>query len=163
MSRNTKGQIIGGNIQAEIRVVSSIIGSQNEKRTIISVKGFSRNAIKTRLEELISEIENLKNEMAKLKQEISTYANITHSTEIEMKKYIRLQDEFFKIKDKIKDLESDKKNLASALRTRGEGEITVTKKVYPGVVFEIKNLVKEINIVMLNSSFFIQDGEIKQI
>lgn len=158
-----KGQIIGGNIQAEIKVVSSIIGSQSEKKTLISVKGFNRNAIKARLEELISEIESLKNEMIKLKQEISTFASITQITESQKHKYTSLQNEFFKIKDKIRDLENDKKSMANALRTRGEGEITITKKVYPGVVLEIKNIIKEIENVMSNSSFFIQDGEIKQI
>ncbi len=158
-----KGQIIGGNIQAEIRVVSSIIGSQSEKKTLISVKGFSRNAIKARLEELIGEIESFKNEMSKLKQEISVFSGITHDTEEQKKKYLSLQDEFFKIKDKIRDLESDKKSMSNALRTKGEGEITITKKAYPGVILEIKNITKEIGVVISNSSFFIQDGEIKQI
>ena len=51
-------------------VVSSIIGSQNKKELLISVKGFSRNIMKARLEELISEIESMKNELAKLKQKI---------------------------------------------------------------------------------------------
>lgn len=157
-----KGQIIGGSIQAEIRVVSSIIGSQNEKRTLISVKGFSRNIMKARLEELISEIESMKNELVKLKQKILVITNATHNTEDQRNKYLTLQEEFFRIKDKIRELENDRKIMSNALRTKGEGEITATKRVYPGVVLEIKNITKEIAVAISNSSFYLQDGQIKQ-
>jgi len=37
-----KGQISGGNIQCETKVLSPVLGSPSEKRTVISVKGFNR-------------------------------------------------------------------------------------------------------------------------
>ena len=73
-----------------------------------------------------------------------------------------LQEEFFRIKDKIRELENDRKIMSNALRTKGEGEITATKRVYPGVVLEIKNITKEIAVAISNSSFYLQDGQIKQ-
>lgn len=158
-----KSQIIGGNIQAEIKVVSSIIGSTNENKTVISVKGFSRNALKERLETLIGEIEDMKNEMTKVKQEISVLSGKSDLTDVQRNRYKLVQAEFFNIKDKIKGLEIDRKMLTNALRTKGEGEITIMKKAYPGVILEIKNVTKKIDDQINNTSFYIQDGDIKQV
>jgi predicted RNase H-like nuclease (RuvC/YqgF family) len=66
---------MGGNIRAEIRVVSAIIGTPGEKRTNISVKGFSRLILKEKLEKTLMEIENLKNSLSKVKQEMAMYSN----------------------------------------------------------------------------------------
>ncbi|MHB8065579.1 MAG: DUF342 domain-containing protein, partial [Ruminiclostridium sp.] len=41
---SAKGQIMGGTINAEIRVISAIIGSASEKKTYVGVKGFDRNS-----------------------------------------------------------------------------------------------------------------------
>lgn len=158
-----KGQIIGGYIQAEIKVMSSIIGSPSEKKTIISVRGFDRNSIKARLEALISEIESLKNDLAKAKLEISSYSNTMQFTDELRREYTNVFNNLFKIKDMIRDCENEKKLMVNALRTKGEGEITIMKKAYPGVVLEIKDVKKEISEHVISSSFFIQDGEIKQI
>lgn len=158
-----KGQIIGGNIQAEIKVVSPVVGSPNENKTVITVKGFSRNDLKVTLETLISEIENLKNDMSKVKQEIAGFNNKTNLTAEQNNRYKCSQTEFFNIKDKIKGLENDRKMIVNALRTKGEGEIIIMKKAYPGVILEIKNVTKKIDDQVINASFFIQDGEIKQI
>lgn len=158
-----KGQIIGGNVQAEIKVVSSILGSTSESKTTVSVKGFNRDELKGKLETIISEIENMKNEMEKLKQEISALSINTKLTDVQRDRFMQAQSEFFSIKDKIRELENNKRIITNALRTKGEGEITVLKKVYPGVVLEIKNIMKKIDKSILTTSFFIQNKEIKQL
>lgn len=158
---SSKGQIIGGNIQAEIKVVSPIIGSPSEKRTLISVKGFDRNRLKERLEELINEIEAIKNELAKTKQEIAGYVGIAQLTSEQLSKFTNVQQKFFKIKDELKSCEDERKSIADALRTKGEGEISILKKAYPGVMLEIKNVVRELESPIINTTFFVQDGEVK--
>lgn len=158
-----KSQIIGGNIQAEIKVVASIIGAANENKTVISVKGFNRDELKEKLEILISEIEDLKNEMIKIKQEINIFSSKTNLVDEQRDRYKLVQSKFFSIKDKVKDLERDRKLIVSALRTKGEGEITITKKAYPGVILEIKNVTKKIDLEENNACYYIKDGEIKQI
>ncbi|AEV66799.1 DUF342 domain-containing protein [Acetivibrio clariflavus] len=157
------GRIIGGNIQAEIRVVSSILGSSSESKAAISVKGFNRDELKEKLETIINEIENMKNDMEKLKQEISQLSLKAKLTDSERNRFIKAQSEFFNIKNKIKELENDKRIITNALRTKGEGEVTVLKRIYPGVVLEIKNIMKRIDKPILTTSFYIQNGEIKQL
>jgi len=158
-----KSRIIGGNIQAEIKVVSSIVGAANENKTVISVKGFDRDELKEKLENLIGEIEEKKNNMAKIKQEISVFSSRTNLTDVQRNRYKTVQSEFFDIKDDIKDLENERRMITNALRTKGEGEIKILKKAYPGVVLEIKSISMKIDDQIINTSFYLQDGEIKQI
>lgn len=158
-----KGQIIGGTINAELKVVSSIMGSSSEKRTIIKVDGFDRNSLKERLEKLICDIERLKNEMIKVKQELSTYTEFS-KLNLELKSsYLSAQERFLKISSEIKDCENERKIIINALRTKGEGEVTILKKAYPGVALEIKRVIKDINNLTLATSFFYQDGNIVQL
>lgn len=158
-----KGQIIGGKIQAEIKVVSSIIGSASENKTIISVKGFNRVELKENLEAIINEIENLKNEMERLKQEILVISISPNLTDVQISRFKQAQSDFFSIKDRIKELENNKKAITNALRTKGEGEVIVKKRAYPGVVIEIKGVLKNIKADVLATSFFIEDRNIRQI
>jgi uncharacterized protein (DUF342 family) len=54
------GKIIGGNIKAEVRVISPIIGSNIEKRTIISITGFDRHEMEKELSNLAAALYELK-------------------------------------------------------------------------------------------------------
>ncbi|WP_265445957.1 DUF342 domain-containing protein [Acetivibrio straminisolvens] len=158
-----KGQISGGNIQCEAKVLSPILGSPSEKRTLISVKGFNRNTLKERLEEVIKSIEALKNELVKVKVEAEAYFNSEEQMKSGSLKAEDIKQRFYKIKEQLKELEEEKKTIADVLRTKGEGEISILKKAYPGVVIEIKNVIKEIDRPIINTTFYIQDGYIKDV
>ena len=158
-----KGQIIGGTIQADIRVVASTIGSSSEKRTFISVSGFDRNTLKANLEKLIVDIDKTKSELAKAKQEVSVYSNTSGLTREQINVYERIKDRFFEIKDKLKHLEEERKTVTGYLRTHGEGEISVLKKIYPSSVLEIKRIIREIYKPVMSTSFYVQDGQIKEL
>ncbi|MCX8128912.1 MAG: FapA family protein [Clostridia bacterium] len=158
-----KGQIIGGNIEAEIKVVSSIIGSASEKRTVISVKGFDRNFLRDRLEKVISRAEVMKNDLNKCKQEIAIFSGAQELTREQNSIYEHTKDRFFDLKKDLKHLEDEKKALVNYLKTHGEGEIAILKKAYPATVLEIKKIVKEINVVTTNTSYYVQDGELKEL
>ncbi len=158
-----KGQIIGGTIQAEIRVVASTIGSSGEKRTYISVAGFDRSTLKAQMEKLITDIELAKSEMTRAKQEVSVYTNVSGLTREQMNVYERIKDRFFEIKDRVKHLEDERKAIAGYLRTRGEGEISVLKRIYPNSVLEIKRIIREIYRPVMSTSYYVQDGEMKEL
>jgi len=49
-------------------------------------------------------------------------------------------------------LRKRKKAISDTLRTRGEGEISILKKAYPGVVIGIKNIIKEIDRPIVNTT-----------
>ncbi|NLL04922.1 MAG: DUF342 domain-containing protein [Clostridiaceae bacterium] len=160
---SSKSQIIGGNIQAEVKVVASSIGSENENKTVISVIGFNREEYKEKLENLISEIELLKNELIKVRQDIIILSNKTNLVDEQRERYKWAKSEFLSIADKLKGLERERKLIVSALRTKGEGEITITKKAYPGVILEIKNITEKISSEINNVCFYLKDGKIEQL
>lgn len=158
-----KGQIIGGTIQADIKVVASIIGSSSEKRTYISVAGFDRNTLKANLEKLAVDIEKTKTELARAKQEVSVYSNTSGLTREQINAYERIKDRFFEIRDKLRHLDDERKTVTGYLRTHGEGEVSVLKKIYPNSVLEIKRIIKEIYKPVLSTSYYVQDGQIKEL
>lgn len=158
-----KGKIIGGQIDAEIKVVSSIIGTPSEKRTVISVKGFDRKALKEKIEMLTQKTEILRNEMTKAKQQMSTYTNTSNLTRERADEYERIKEIYFKLKDALKILDDERKALTNYKRTKGEGEISILKRAYPNTLIEIKGISKELNTEVLTTSYYIQDGELKEI
>lgn len=157
------GQIIGGNTEAEIKVAASIIGSSSEKRTNIIVKGFDRKILKSNADKLAEIIESVKDDLYKAKQEMAVCTNTSNRSKDHAAMLERIRGNYFEIRDNLKRLEEERKILISYLKTAGEGEIAVMKKVYPNTVFEIKGITKEINKPLLGSRFFAQDGEIKEI
>lgn len=157
-----KSQIIGGSIEAEIRVIASIIGSSSEKRTIITVKGFDRNVLKENVEKITIAIESLKAELVKAKQEVSVYSNITGLLREQVVAYERIKARYFEIMDGLRKLEEERKALTGYLRTAGEGEVSVLKRIYPNTLLEIKGKGKEVNREQLGTRFYIQDGIFKE-
>ncbi|HEX2945350.1 MAG TPA: FapA family protein [Clostridia bacterium] len=158
-----KGQIIGGNIEAEFRVVSSIIGSSSEKRTCITVKGFDRQLLKQAFDNTSANIEALKAELAKAKLEVSVYGGASGLSREQLAEYDRIKDNYYELRDRLRRAEEERKALSQYLRTRGEGEISVLKKVYPNTLFSIKKKLKEISVPTMSTSFCIVDDQIKEI
>lgn len=160
---SAKGQIIGGTIEAEIKVVVSTVGSTSEKRTSISVSGFDRRQLKMSLDQVSSNIEKLKVDLAKAKLEVSVYGSIHGLTREQTMAYEKIREQYFSARDKLKQSEEERKVLTGYLRTHGEGEISILKKVYPNTRLEIKKITKEITDPVMSTSFYVQDGEIKEL
>lgn len=156
-----KGQIIGGSIQAEYKVVATVIGSPSEAKTQISVKGFNRTDLKENYEKMDIIIRKLKDDLLKAKQEMSLYS--TELTSAQMLALERVKERFSDIKNKLKYSEDGKKAISNYLRTKGEGEVTVLKKAYPNTIIDIKKNVREIKTTILNTTFYYQNEEINEI
>lgn len=160
---SSNGQIIGSKILAEIKVSSAIIGSEYEKRTEIEVTGFDRNVLKDELDSVFHGISELKMEQQKIKQMMSQYEGLAKPTIMQRKEYEDGFERIVAIKSEIKDLEDKRKSIANYLKARGDGEITVTKKVYPNSALTLKRNAIEITSVTPAGSYYIQEGEIKHI
>lgn len=159
-----KGQIIGGNIQAEIRVAATVIGSVSEKRTYISVTGFDRLQYKDKLEWVIGEIETIKKAVNKSKNDLAKLVDSTGKISPELwKTYEKAQTYYAELRDTLKDLERQKINLVNYLRTHGEGEVAVLKKAFPGTIIEMHGNIKEIVKPTMTTTFYYQNGDIKSI
>ncbi|HEX9060134.1 MAG TPA: FapA family protein [Clostridia bacterium] len=157
------GQIIGGNIRAEIRVIASVLGSSSEKRTVISITGFNRSLLREKLEKLIPKIEEIKNSIAKVKQTISSYSDSNDLTREQKALYMDTLDTYSHLGINLKELEYERRTLTGYLMARGEGEISILRKAYPNTVIEIKSVIKEIDKILLSTTFYFKDGEVKEL
>ena len=156
-----KGQIIGGNIQAEYKVVATVIGSPSEARTQISVKGYNRAVLKKTYEDMDTDIIKLKDDLVKVKQEMSLYSTeLTHEQMIDLE---RIKELYCDIKNKLKQSEDGKRAVSNYLRTKGEGEVAILKKAYPNTIIEIKKNIREIKKTILSTTFYYQNQEINEI
>jgi uncharacterized protein (DUF342 family) len=157
-----KGQIIGGTINAEIRVISAIIGSASEKKTNICVKGFDRNNYKSTLDELSNTIAVLKAEINQFKQKLAIFANTLDGGQARKVEYDRLNEKYNELKIALQENEENKKNMMNYLRTKGEGEITILKRAFPNTSLEIKKIQREIQTPILRVSYYYNEGSIKE-
>ena len=156
-----RGNIIGGHIKAETKVTSAVIGSPLEVKTIVEVSGFDRDAYLEKLETIKANIEKLRSEQQSLRKELNT-ASQQEMTSNEIKIYNELFNELAEIQDKIKSLEYDKVNINRCLKTKGNGEIAVTKRVYPNCTLIINKNQLDITTPTISTSFFFVNGELKQ-
>ena len=158
----SNGQIIGGYIKADIRISAPIIGSEIERKTVVEVSGFNRQAMLEALEGLLRKISEFKTEQQRLKQLVST-ADTSKMNQFQKKEYNDMNERLYSIREDIKNLEDERKNIAEYLKAHGEGEIAVTKRVHPNSTLIIKGQINEITSTALAATFYFQDGEVKQL
>ncbi len=152
---SSNGKVIGGSIKSEIRISVPVCGSEMERRTTLEVTGFNRQALIRRLDEVFHEISIKKTELQKLKSQSSAPSG---NSSVQ-----NLSDSLFLIKDQIKQMEDERKQLASYLKTKGEGEISVTKRLHPNCSIILSGMYAEATPGGIAQTFYLKDGEIKQI
>ena len=158
-----KGQIIGGNINAHIRVVSAIMGSSSEKRTNVCVKGFDRNEYKNILDELNNKVEVLKAEINKYKQQLSIFVNLYDNGQVRKDQFDSINEKYNSFKSALTEVEENKRNMINYLKAKGEGEISILKKAFPNTMLEIRRIQKEIQKSVLRVTYYYHEGEIKEL
>ena len=160
---SSNGQIIGGNIKAEFRVLSPIIGSGIERKTNIEVTGFNRESLKEELDKIFRNISLLKKEQQDLKQLISHLESIKELNSFQKKEHSDGFARILAIKEEISNLEEKKKNISGYLKTKGEGEICITKKLYPNCTLKIKKMLVDLSGGTSATSYYVQNDELKQV
>jgi uncharacterized protein (DUF342 family) len=160
---SSKGQIIGGRIQVEQKVSAAFIGNAGEKRTQIVVTGFDRKVLKDQLEQLHKSIELAKTKLVKAKQLFSIYSYTIEAGSKQYNEFEAAKENYFNLKDTVKNLETELKTLLKCFKVKGEGEIDISKRAYPNTVIEMKGEIKEIKKEKLTSCYFLQDGLIREI
>ncbi|HYE82612.1 MAG TPA: FapA family protein [Clostridia bacterium] len=155
------GKIIGGSINAEIQVITGVIGNKSEKKTYVNVSGFDRAAIKKEFEQLLDKYKAMLSEVNKIKQQIELFERNTSGAEyVNSKEYSQYLRKYEDILVEIRLLDEYRKRLQQVLETKGEGEIGVYKAAYPETYFEIKNMQKRIDSIV-SGSFYAMDKEIR--
>lgn len=135
---STSSKIIGGEVDAEIRIDVSELGSKAGIPTKISVEGFSRIEMKKEYEDMGTIIENLKEKMETLKKSMSRFKLDDMSNEDRFKMDV-LDTEYYETKNRLSKLMNMRKKYTSLLKTKGEGEVKIRKATYPGVQIRIKD------------------------
>lgn len=155
---SSKGQIIGGTVYADARVVANTIGSPSEKRTLINVRGINKEKIKQRLEEINKILGSKKADQAQLKNDL----NNASGKQANPRDVDALREKVAQITDEIKELEEEKKTLGGYLKMRGDGEIVIQKKIYPNCFIEIKSCSKEIHEAQNGITYYESENELKE-
>ena len=156
-----RGRIIGGTIDADVRVSSADIGNVAENRTVIRVRGFDRNKLKIELDEKVARLKDTRRKITELRQHIRVYSCSSDLSEAQRNRYEKLKNQYADLKDEIKELEYEIKNLVDDLKTPGEGAVIVRNRIYPRVRVEIKGLGEEITKEQFMTTFYYKDNAIK--
>jgi len=158
-----KGKIIGGKIDADIKVSAAEIGNKSESRTFIKVRGFNRNELKLELDRTMKELEENKKEIIRIRQHLQVYSNAGTSnlSKEHIDNYENLKNSYAQRKEIIKELEYKCKSLNEYLKTPGEGSVIAKTRIYPKVRIEIKNLCEEVSQAVPMVTYYYKDNEIK--
>jgi uncharacterized protein len=160
---SSSAQQMGGHSKAKYMISLPILGSVIEKITSVEVTGFDRQALENEIEEIIQQTEDLKNKQKSINQKILTYDTLQNPDPFQKKEYGRLLENAFNIRNDIKLLEEKRKEYKNYLKTKGEGEIAITKRFYPKTTIILSGTVAEPREDGLASTFYLQEGQIKQI
>ncbi|MEN8908368.1 MAG: FapA family protein [Clostridiales bacterium] len=155
-----KGSIIGGNVKAKIKVISPTIGSSSEIKTFINVLGFERDNLKHSLEKVLADIEDTKNEMITIKSELISYQE--DFKDEDMEKYQDISDKYVDICEKLKKMSEERNIIIDCLRTMGEGEIKILNRMFPNVYLKIREKFLENVEQTIAMSYYVLKGEWKQ-
>lgn len=132
-------RIIGGEINADIRVCAGEIGSKSEVMTRINVKGFEREQMLKDYDNLGITIDKLKQMSQLQKQKLSVYKNIDidDMDKNKRKEMEQLELEYERCQKSLKVYNQKRKNLVGYLHAKGEGEIQAMKYMHPNVHMSI--------------------------
>lgn len=158
-SLNSK--IIGGHIEASVRVVTGEIGNRAEIATSITVLGFDRVAYKEEYDKINALIDNIKDQIVYLNQKLSIYSPADLDAS-QKKIYSELENAYDTFNKKLKLLYEKKKRYISYLHSKGDGEVKVSHCIYPNVNIMIKNHTHYVSKhVSLPTSYYVTNNEFK--
>lgn len=158
-SLNSK--IIGGNIEAKVRVLTGEIGSRAEVVTNITITGFKRSKIKEEYDMMAIAIDKVKDKVNFLKQQIWIYTGNNLNTE-QRQTLEALETEYDKYNKKLRLLYEKRKKYISYLHAKGEGEVRINSGIYPNVNIRIKDHCINIHQhKQLPISYYAIDNELK--
>jgi len=158
-----KGHVIGGHVKAVYRITVPTVGSELEIKTLLEVTGFDRQKLVTEYERTLIKIEELKKEKQDLKQKLASFDTSETMDAFLLKSYTSTFEKFNEVSESLKNLEEERKSLAGLLKTRGEGEISVTKKAFRNCTFIIKNHTINITETTMPVVYFVQGNELRQV
>ncbi|PKM95127.1 MAG: DUF342 domain-containing protein [Firmicutes bacterium HGW-Firmicutes-1] len=155
-------KIIGGNIEAMVKVEVGELGSKAGVPTRILIHGFNRTKLKEEYDLMGLSIERTKEKIEALKKSLSRFKGEAINVE-EQTKYEALEKEYLDAKNSLTTLYDQRKRYISYLHAKGEGEVKVKRIIYPGAVIRMREEVLHIREVRtIQTSYYIDEGQIKE-
>lgn len=159
---SANGHIIGGNVRAKIKTVVPIIGTEMGKRTVVEIEGFDRNQVNEELQALTQRLSEIKEDQQRAKLLI---VQLSGKGQVNPELRKECENMIYKLtamKEEIKTLEEKRKMITEYLKAKGEGELTVSKYIYPNCQLIICRKIIEINEMVKAVTYYSMGGELKQ-
>jgi uncharacterized protein (DUF342 family) len=156
---SSRGQIVGGLTDTDIRVECADIGNRMETRTWVTVRGFNRDELQGRVEEIVGIVREKKEQLIKLKRMMKGTDRKKNDASIMQKTRFAL----LQVQAEIKSLEAERLSVQNFMKTPGEGAVIVKRRIYPKVRIEIQGEALEIGEEALASVFIVRDGRVQPI
>lgn len=154
-----RGRIVGGHVNAGIRIEVAEAGNRSETRTELVVNGFERPALMAEFERTANAMEAGKREMGTLKQQLRLFDSRGQTPE-QQQQQEQLRENLESLKENLREVEYEYKSLADHLRTPGEGAIVVRKRCYAKVRLQIKDKAIEMKDEHPLCTWSYRDGDI---
>ena len=136
---SSKSKIMGGRIEADVKVVAAEIGNRNDMFTEIQINGFDKDEMKDKYDSVNKAIDQYNEKLSMIGKKIAVYKSkvvLSPQDKKERDKLYDLNDQLLKNLSLLKD---NQKQFKSYISTKGEGEIRVTKQLYDHVKMRFKN------------------------
>lgn len=159
---STSSKIIGGHIEAMVKVEVGELGSKAGVPTRVVITGFNREQIKKDYDIMGETIERLKEKSEVLKTHIAKFKGNELSNEEQFKLEV-FENECFEAKSNLSKLMAQRKKYMSYLKAKGEGEVKIKRITYPNVAIKIQDEVLFIREQKsLQTSFYFDGDTIKE-
>ncbi|PKM51312.1 MAG: DUF342 domain-containing protein [Firmicutes bacterium HGW-Firmicutes-7] len=159
---STASKIIGGNIEAMVKIEAGELGSKAGIPTRLVINGFNRDQLKEEYDLMGLSIERTKEKIETLKKSLSRFKGDSIKVQDQAKHEV-IENEYIEAKSSLTKLYDQRKKYISYLHAKGEGEVKVKRIVYPGTIVKMREEVVHVReIRTLQTSYYIDEGEIKQ-
>ncbi len=157
---STGSRLIGGETEADVKVVVGEIGSKTGAQTKIKINGFDKQQMKNEYDDIYKAIDLFKLKINEYKDSyerlIAKNSDDTSQSDIDL-----AYDKMMYYKEKLKKLYITQKHVMSYMKTKGEGEVTAKNKIYSNVNISIKNYVISVDQdISLAKTYYLDKDEI---
>lgn len=159
---STSSKIIGGQIEAMVKVEVGELGSKAGVPTRVIISGFDRNQMKKEYDLMGVTIDRLKEKVDILKVNIGRFKGSELSKEDQFKLEV-FENEYYEAKNSLATLIQQRKKYLSYLKAKGEGEVKVKRITYPSVIIKIRDKVLFVREQKsLQTSYYLDEDAIKE-
>lgn len=155
------GRLIGGDIRAESKIITGAIGNKFERKTNVSIDGFDRVSVKKEFEEILKKYKSLIIDAEDLKADLEIYdLNFSFNEDKNLfTDYSKQVEKYDELIEEISQLDERRLVLQEILRSRGEGQVSISEGAYPKTYLKLKRIVKKID-TLVKGTFYINGKDL---